>query len=463
MQLERVHQQIRQDFEGKHLGLLKRFLSQPSISNEGIGMAEMAELVAQTIRGLGGTAQIVPTAGWPVVYGKIDAGAPRTLLLYGMYDVQPAGEPDWIVPPFSPEIREMLGLGRSMIGRGATNSKGPLAGFFNVLDSIRAAGEPFPANILFVVEGEEEQASKHLPDFVHAHADELRVADVALFPAFRQPLHGDPIMQLGTKGLLYMEFSCQGGDWGGPRSRGIHGAYSAWFASPAWKLVQALASMKEGERVTIEGFYEEVRPPSPADERSLADLAERYSLSEVLKEHDVARFKYDLKPHDLLRQYIFQPVLNIDGIIGGYTEPGSKTLLPHKVTAKVDVRMVPDMTPDKTIERLHRHLDRHGFQEVEINVLGTYPWSKVEPDHPITELLREAYRRHGFNPLVWPMNPGSAPVYLFYETLGVPYAMCGLGHGERAHSSNELCTIDGLRLHEEWTATFLDLLSRAEG
>jgi acetylornithine deacetylase/succinyl-diaminopimelate desuccinylase-like protein len=460
MQLDPVHQQIRQDFESKHLNLIQRFLRQPSVSNEGIGMAEMAELVAMTIRDLGGSARVAPTAGWPIVHGRIDVGAPRTLLLYGMYDVQPANETDWLVPPFSGAIREMGPLGPCIVSRGATNSKGPLAGFFNTLYAIRAAGEPLPVNVIFIVEGEEEMGSRHLPDFIAEHADELRSADGAYFPAFRQPIHGDPIVQLGTKGLLYLELTCQGGDWGGPRSRGVHGAYSAWFASPAWKLVQALASLKEGERVTVEDFYNEVWPPSAADESALADLAIRYDLNEVLEEHDVARFKYDLPPHDLLRQYIFQPVLNIDGINGGYTGPGTKTLLPHQVTAKVDIRMVPNMDADTTVARLRRHLDRHGFADVEIKMLNNYPWSKLEPDHPLAQTVLEAYRWHGFQPLIWPMNPGSAPFFLFYETLGVPYALGGLGHGERAHSSNELCTVEGLRLFEEWVATFMHLFAR---
>lgn len=462
MRLEKVHAQIGRDWD-HHLRRVQTFLQQPSVSNEGVGMTEMAELVAATIRKLGGSVQIVPTEGYPVVYGKLDMGAPRTLLLYGMYDVQPAREPDWIVPPFSGELREMNGRGLCIVSRGATNSKGPLAGFLNVLESIQNSGETLPVNILFVIEGEEEMGSRHLPDFIRAHRAELSKAQGAFFPAFRQPLKGEPIMQLGTKGLLYMELTCRGGAWGGPRSRDIHAAYAAWFDNPAWILIQALASMKHGDRVMIEGFYDDVRSPSAADEKLLADLGERYGLDEVLAEHDVARFKYDLPPTDLLREYIFKPTLNIDGIIGGYTEPGSKTLLPHQVTAKMDLRMVPEMGGERMVERIRRHLDTHGFEQVEIEVLGNYPWSKVESANPLVNTFVQSFRQHGFDPLLWPLNPGSAPVYLFYETLGVPYVLCGLGHGERAHSPNELCTVAGLRLFEEWTATFLDLFSSQPG
>lgn len=459
MRLERVHAQIGADWNN-HLRRVQTYLQQPSVSNEGVGMEEMAQLVAATIRDLGGSVQIVPTAGYPIVFGKLEVGAPRTLLLYGMYDVQPAGEPDWIVPPFGGELREMEGRGLCIVSRGATNSKGPLAGFLNVLESIQKAGEPLPVNILFVIEGEEEMGSRHLPDFIRAHRAELSLAHGAFFPAFRQPLQGEPIIQLGTKGLLYLELTCRGGAWGGPRSRDIHAAYAAWFDSPAWVLTQALASMKDGDRITINGFCDEVLAPSTADEKLLADLGERYELDEVLSEHDVAKFKFDLPSADLLRAYIFQPTLNIDGIIGGYTEPGSKTLLPHQMTAKVDVRMVPAMSGDRIVERIRRHLDTHGFEQVEIRVLANYPWSKVESDNPLVNTFVQSFRHHGFDPLLWPLNPGSAPVYLFYETLGVPYALCGLGHGERAHSANELCTVAGLRLFEEWTATFLDLFSR---
>jgi acetylornithine deacetylase/succinyl-diaminopimelate desuccinylase-like protein len=463
MRVERVAAQIERDFRSEHLALAQRFVRQPSISNEGIGMEEMAALVAATIRDLGGSAEVCPTAGWPVVYGRIDAGAPKTLLLYGMYDVQPAEEEDWIVPPFAGEIVARGDLGECLVSRGATNSKGPLAAFCNTIASIRAAGEPLPVNIIFLIEGEEEMGSSHLPAFVASRAGELRQADFAYFPAFRQPVLGPPIMQLGTKGLLYLEISCQGGEWGGPRSRGVHGAYAAWFASPAWSLIQALATMTHGDQITVADFFDDVVPPTPGDERAMARHAASFDFGEALAENDVARFRYDLPPHDLLRQYLFQPTLNIDGISGGYVGEGNKTLLPYRVAAKVDVRMVPNMDAATTVERLRAHLDRHGFAHVKLEVLGAYPWSKVDPDHPLARTAAEAFHRRGLDPLVWPLNPGSAPLYLFYETLGIPYVVCGPGHGERAHSSNELCTVDGLLALEHWTAVFLDLLAMTEG
>ena len=149
-----------------HLETTRAFVRQPSISADGTGMAEMAALVRDTIVALGGESEIVPTALHPVVWGRIDAGKPRTLLYYGMYDVQPTVGEDWLVDPFGGEIRDLPGLGECLVNRGVMNQKGPLIGFFNVLEAIRAVGDELPVNIVFMIEGEEVMQSRNLPTFV---------------------------------------------------------------------------------------------------------------------------------------------------------------------------------------------------------------------------------------------------------------------------------------------------------
>jgi len=166
-----------------HLDRVRAYVRQPSISGEGQGMQEMAELVRDSIRGLGGRAEIAPTPGWPVVTGAIDAGAPKTLLIYGMYDVQPVEGEEWMVPPFAGEVVTLPEFGDSMVARGVYNTKGPLAGLFNVLESIQTVGGRLPVNLKFVIEGEEELSSPNLPGFIVSHRDRLG-ADATYFPFY---------------------------------------------------------------------------------------------------------------------------------------------------------------------------------------------------------------------------------------------------------------------------------------
>ena len=438
-----------------HLDRVRAYVRQPSISGEGQGMQEMAELVRDSIRGLGGRAEIAPTPGWPVVTGAIDAGAPKTLLIYGMYDVQPVEGEEWMVPPFAGEVVTLPEFGDSMVARGVYNTKGPLAGLFNVLESIQTVGGRLPVNLKFVIEGEEELSSPNLPGFIASHRDRLG-ADATYFPFYCQDRHGKPVMWLGVKGIQYFEVACRGGTWGGPRTRGVHGSNAVWIGSPAWRLARVLATMMDDrEGITIEGFTDDVLSPSAEDEELLQRLARTFDSATQLWMWDAERFKYDLQGADLLRRYLYTPTLNIDGIWGGYTGPGMKTLLPHEVRAKMDVRMVPNMEPERVRERIRAHLRRVGRDDLEVHFYEGYPPAKTSVREPVVQALIKTFRDLGHEPEIWPHLAGSAPFYLFRRVLDQPFAMGGLGHGGRPHSPNEYATIAGMRLFEQSVARFL--------
>ncbi len=464
--LEKVHGHIEGHFD-EHLERVKDFVRQPSISADGTGMAEMAELVAAQIREAGGEAEIVPTPGYPVVYGEIDAGAPKTLLVYGMYDVQPVVGETWDVSdPFGGEVLDdptqlaeiLPGLGPSLVNRGIFNSKGPLIGVFNALQSFRATGEPYPVNLKFMVEGEEEMGSRNLPGFVESYKERLQ-ADFAFFGFYAQDVKGKVIMHLGVKGILFMELIARGGDWGGPTTRGIHGSNAVWFHSPTWALIQALSSMftPDQKHILIDGFYDDIVSPSAEDEDLLLRLAETLTPEAQLEVNNVRRYKYDLDGADLMRKYLYQPTLNIDGIISGHTAEGTKTLLPHEARAKVDIRMVPNMRPERMLQLLKDHLERHGYgDQIEVHVEDSYPPAKIRLNgNPAGEALLKSYRDLGYEPEIWPHLAGSAPFYLFTEVLDIPTAMGGLGHGARAHSPNEYVTLEGMKAYEKSVAAFL--------
>lgn len=462
MPLERTYQHIDDHFD-THLERVKTFVRQPSISADGTGMQETADAVADLIREAGGEADIVSTPGYPVVYGEIDAGAPKTALIYGMYDVQPVVGESWSVSdPFGGEVLDLPGFGPSLVNRGVFNTKGPLAHFFNALESFRAIDEPYPVNLKFMVEGEEELGSPSLPGFVEDYKEKL-AADFAYFPFYSQDQNGKVVMYLGVKGILFMEMVARGGDWGGPTVRGIHGSNAVWFHSPTWVLLHALTSMitPDQKHILIDGFYDDVAPPSAEDEELLERLVDTFTPETELEENDIRRFKYDLTGVDLMRKYLYQPTLNIDGIISGHTAEGTKTLLPHEATAKVDIRMVPDMHPDKMVQLVRDHLARHGYADkVEVTVSDAYPPAKLGfYDNPAAQALAATYRDLGYEPEIWPHLGGSAPFYLFTETLNIPTAMGGLGHGGRPHSPNEYATLVGMRQCEKSIAAFLTKLA----
>lgn len=452
-----VFDRIDRDF-GQHLAELQRFIRQKSVSATGDGVRAMAQILAEKIRSLGANCTIEDTGGNPIVYGYLDTGAPRTVLFYELYDVQPAEEPEWVAPPFAAEIVDLPGGGPSVVGRGAFNSKGCLVGFLNVLDAFSREGVHPPVNIRFLVEGEEEIGSRHLPGFIRQHATELRGADCVYQPYFGENAAGKTIIYLGFKGLLYLDLTCTGGDWGGPAVHEIHAMQNAWIANPAWHLVQALASIKgEGERTIVEGYYDQVRAPTGEEKALLADLDETFDAATPLREAGASRYRIaGLSGAELLKLYLYEPSLNLDGIWSGYAGAGTKTVIPHVAHAKVDVRLVPDMEPDAVVETLRRHLDKHGFGDIDLRVRNAYPPAQMSPSSPAVQALIGASREWAPGPVeVWPRSAGAAPHYLFTRELSLPVAFGGLGFGGRSHSANEFVTIEGLRRHEHGIAAFL--------
>ncbi len=453
--VDTVLNHIDQHFED-HLDRTRALLRQPSISADGTGMQETADMLVRWIQELGGTARKVETPMHPAVVGHLDAGQPYTMLFYGMYDVQPVLGETWMVDPFGGEIVDLPGLGPSIVNRGAMNQKGPLASLFNVLHSMKDATGTLPVNVKFLIEGEEELGSRNLPEVVERCREEL-TADACFFPFLAQTQSGKVITYLGVKGILFMEFVLRGGDWGGATDRAVHGSNAVWFHSATWRLLHALTSMitPDQKHILVDGFYDDIIPPSQEDETLLLKLVETFDPADDLAKNDVKRFKYDLTGVDLVRKYLYQPTLNIDGIISGHTAEGTKTIIPHEARAKVDVRMVPNMTPERVIQLLRAHLDRHGYSDVEIHVEDAYKWSKTSVSSAPARAIMDTYRGLGHEPEIWPHLAGSAPFYLFTDVLDIPVVLGGLGHGGRVHSPNEYATVAGLKDHEKSIAVFM--------
>jgi acetylornithine deacetylase/succinyl-diaminopimelate desuccinylase-like protein len=449
-----IHRHIDKMFP-EHLETCQDFLRQKSVSATGEGLLETAELVATRLEEIGAETWFHGDEKSPIVLGRYDGGHSKTLLIYGMYDVQPAEEEGWIFPPFEARMANLPRFGDCVIARGAVNSKGALAGVMNVLATM-AHLDLLPANLMFVIEGEEEIGSPSLPSCITQHADLLRSADGVVDFDFSEDTRGKVSMHLGLKGIVYLDLILEGGKKSGSQLEELHSSVSAWIRSPVWRMVHALASLVErSEKIKVAGFYDNVARPSRKDLVLLRELEKVFSPDAFLKEMRSLSFKTNRRGIQLLKMGLYQPVINIDGIHAGYAGPGTKTVLPRTATAKIDIRFGPNMEVGEVVDKIERHLNTLGYDDLRIRVRDNYSWSKTDPDDPLVKTMISAYRAHGVKPQVWPLATWAAPYFAFSRSLGLPVVAGGLGHGGHAHARNEYFVVEGLKRFEKFVATFL--------
>src|SRR6267154_5577327 len=289
------------EIEKRHDESLKRlqtWIRQPSIAAENRGMNEGCELTMQMLREAG-FAEVakVPTDGQPGIFATLDVGAPKTIGLYFMYDVKQADPAEWSSPPWVAALVDKPGLGKVIIGRGATNQKGPEATFLAALHAIRAAGRKLPVNFVFVAEGEEEIDSPHFPQVVHRPdiLAALKKCNGVFMPFPSQGLDGEVTQFLGAKGVVELELISSGEKWGrGPR-KDVHSSNKARLDSPAWHLVEALATLvsPDGNDPAIEGFADKARPLSTEEKAMIASAASRLDENVAKKQLSVEHWVHD--------------------------------------------------------------------------------------------------------------------------------------------------------------------------
>jgi acetylornithine deacetylase/succinyl-diaminopimelate desuccinylase-like protein len=442
---------IRAEIEKRHDESVKRlqtWIRQPSIAAENRGMNEGCDLMMQMLReaGFGGVTKM-PTDGQPGVFATLDAGAPKTLGLYFMYDVKQADPAEWSSPPFEAALVDKPGLGKAVVGRGATNQKGPEATFLAALHAIRGAGKKLPVNLVFVAEGEEEIGSPHFQQVVHRPEvlTALKKCGGIFMPFPSQGLDGEVTSFLGAKGVVELELISSGERWGrGPR-KDVHSSNKARLDSPAWHLVEALATLvsPDGNDPAIEGFAAKARPLSDAEKKMIAEAARRLSETEAKKLLGIEHWVHDVSWQEALELLVSRPTVNIEGLVGGYTGPGGKTILPGKAVAKIDMRLVPDMTASGALEALKAHLAKKGFGDIEVRMSGGYDPTSTPADSAIVRAATSVYKKNGIDPVVLPRLAGSWPGYVFTsDPLRLPADHFGLGHGSGAHAPDEYYVIE---------------------
>jgi acetylornithine deacetylase/succinyl-diaminopimelate desuccinylase-like protein len=442
---------IRAEIEKRHSEAVQRlqeWIRQPSIAAENRGMNEGCELTMRMLRDAGfDQVTKVPTDGQPGIFATLDAGAPRTLGLYFMYDVKQVDPSEWSSPPWDAAIVDRPGLGKVLFGRGAVNQKGPEATFLAALHAIRGAGRKLPVNFVFVAEGEEEIGSPHFPQVVHRPEvlAALRKCSGVFMPFASQGLDGQVSMFLGAKGIVELELISTGDRWGrGPR-KDIHSSNKARVDSPAWHLVEALATLvsPDGNDPAIEGFADKVRPISDTEKKLLDEAARRMSEADTKKLLGVEHWVHDVSWRESLELLSSRPTVNIEGLVGGYTGPGGKTILPGKAVAKIDMRLVPDMTAAGALAALKAHLAKKGFGDIEVRMSGGYDPTSTPADSAIIRTATAVYRHNGIDPVLLPRLAGSWPGYVFTgDPLRLPAGHFGLGHGNGAHAPDEYYVIE---------------------
>lgn len=417
------------DHLDESLDELAKLCAIPSIAAQNRGLDECAALVTKMLERRGFKAEIMPSGAAPVVYAERKGKANKTLLFYNHYDVQPPEPLElWESPPFEATRRD-----GKMFARGVSDDKGHFVSRLFALDALLAQDPELPCNVKFVVEGEEEIGSVHIPAFVEKHAKKL-AADACIWE-FGYVDHRDvPMQVMGMRGICYVQLDIE------CLTQDVHsGLGGSIFPNAAWRLVWALSTLKDrNERILIPHHYDNVLPPSRRDREMAAKLP--YEGDEYRQRYGVKEFLRGTDGHpELHLQETLEPTCTICGLSSGYEGLGSKTVLPAKAFAKVDFRLVPNQTPEEILKNLRAYLDAQGFEDIKITYLGGEAPGRTDPDDPFINLVvNTAKDVYGVPQDKVPMSGGSGPNHAFLHFLKLPVAVAGLGYpGNQVHAPNE--------------------------
>ncbi len=417
------------------LGELNEFLRMPSISarrDDSGGFRDCARWVAGKLEEAGAEARIMETDGHPVIYAEVGDG-PKTLLSYGHYDVQPPEPLElWESDPFEPTVRD-----GGLYARGVADDKADVLARIQALRLYLEEHGGLPFKLRFLIEGEEEIGSPSLAPFVRSNAD-LLSADACLWEGSMKDEAGRPMIFCGTKGVAYVELRARGA------SHDLHSMYGGIAPNPAWRLVQALRTIKdEGGEITLDGLDELADEPSEKDLEAMSRIP--FDDAALRQSWDVEALDRGLTGQDALREMLLRPTANIAGIQSGYTGPGSKTIVPSEAFVKMDFRLVAGQSPGPVLELIRSHLRRRGFDDIEVVDLHGVEPAKTPVDSPLVETALDAWRDLGHDEaIVYPTIGGSGPTFLMVSDLGIPTIMTGsvANVGSRLHSPNEWVRLD---------------------
>jgi len=427
---------------------LRTLCRQPSVSAQNSGLSETAEIVKGFLSESGFSVELFsPTKGPPVVFAEQSSklGA-KTLLIYNHYDVQPAEPVElWTHPPFSAVLED----GR-VYARGASDNKGNIVSRLLAINALLKVRGAVPCNIKWVIEGEEEIGSPHFAEFITAYRARLS-GDSAIWEFGGLDYEDRPLVTLGLKGMLYVEFKIQ------TALKDSHSARAAVVENPAWRLVRMLETLQDEDgRILIEGWYDDVIPFTPEELEVIRVMPlEEHSIRDEL---GIKNFLYGLTGFEFKKAFYGNPTANIAGIWSGYTGPGHKTVLPSVARAKMDFRLVPEQDPVKLAGRLRQHLSRHGFGDVEVALQAENPAARTPINSPIAKIAaktaRDVFHRE---PVTLVTSAASGPMHYFTNTLKLPTVAIGCNHARsNTHAPDENQRVDVFVQGSRWIARVIE-------
>lgn len=429
-----VIDQYFKDHREEHLEELKAFLRIPSISSLSEHKEDIrkgAEWLKEAMLKAGlENAEVFETEGHPVVYADwLHAEGKPTVLVYGHYDVQPVDPLNlWESAPFDPQIRD-----NKLFARGASDDKGQTFMHVKAVEALLQLDGELPVNIKFIVEGEEEVGSPNLPLYVEQNKEQLK-ADVIVISDTGMQGPGRPAVCYGLRGLAGIQIDVKG-----PKGDLHSGLYGGAVQNPLHAVVEILQSFRDKEGVIqIEGFYEDVLPVSDEERAEFASL--EFDLEHEKKEIGITE-DFGEKGYSFVERTWIRPTLEINGITGGFSGEGIKTVLPAEASAKITCRLVPNQDPDDIVAKLRAHIDAHKPAGVTVEITD---FDKGKPfltpfDHPAIQAAGRSYEKIFQVPTAFTRMGGSVPIVaVFDEVLELPVVLMGFGlASENFHAPNE--------------------------
>ncbi len=414
---------------------LTEVLKIPSISTDDEYKHEVlraAEWMANHLKQLGiENVEVMPTdGGHPVVYGDyIKKPGAKTVLVYGHYDVQPADPLElWETGPFEPRL-----AGDLLFARGSSDMKGQVLAAFDAIESLMKAGGEFPVNLKFLLEGEEEIGSKHLEAFLQRHAEKFK-ADVSLNPDAGMIGVDMPTITYGLRGLAYFELHVSG-----PRADLHSGLYGGAVHNPAQVLTELIAKMHDEKgRVTLPGFYDSVRPISQEERAAFARLPN--DDAHYIQETGVPAL-WGEEGYIAAERTGARPTLEVNGLLSGWTGPGSKTVLPAKAMAKISCRLVPDQHDSEVEKQMIRFMEQNAPKTVqwEVKKLTGSPFAIADLNNPGMQAMKDAMQAAwGVQPYLRREGGSIGAVAMLQQICSVESVLVGMGlPSDNVHSPNE--------------------------
>lgn len=402
------------------------YLAFQSISTQNKGIPETTKWLVQQFKELG--AEVAET--WhdqganPIVYASFKGKSDKTVLFYNHYDVQPP-EPlsEWKSDPFSPTIRE-----GKVFARGICDDKGELISRLTIIKYFMENGG-LPVNIKFFVEGSEEIGSPKVDEYVSAHQKEL-ASDVCIWEGGGKDENEDFQITCGLKGVIALDLEVK------TAARDIHSSLATYAPNAAWRLVQALNSMKSiSGKIEVAGFYDKVQELTPETQAVVDGTS--FNANQAIQNAGILTDK--LVSNNPEYDLVNGTTMTINGLSSGYQGTGVKTIIPKSAAAKIDCRLVPDQDPDEIFELIREHLDQNGFKDIKITKTASVKPFRTNLTDPFIQLTKsvaeEVYQ--GKVALV-PNMAGGGPAYPFYDVLKDPIVMVGIHYaGSGPHAPNE--------------------------